>query len=198
MPTAEEVLKRIAALADARSDAALAKILGVSPTTVANWRQRNTVPYEAAATLGERQGVSLDHLIFGRGPVSRRTLERLPELLKAIVHWLEKLEVLANPSARVAAAGVIYLRIAATAKSDAEAFGLVEAEVRYIRDSLSGFGPVTEAAVMAGFANRTAETGEETQLMSPAGQRRAADEEEMAGAHKHRTSRRETQKKGGK
>lgn len=69
--SAESVLSRIAKAADVSKDAEIAKALGVSRSTVATWRARGTVPYEATVEFAERKGLSLDWLLTGVGPMRR-------------------------------------------------------------------------------------------------------------------------------
>lgn len=63
-----EVLKRLHEAFDVSSDAQLARKLQISPGTVSSWRARGSIPYESAVEIAEKDGVSLDWLLLGRGP----------------------------------------------------------------------------------------------------------------------------------
>ena len=69
MPSSGDVLDRIIKLKKMKNDAALARLLGVKPAIISNWRARGTIPYEVVFSICEQDGVTLDYLINGRGPV---------------------------------------------------------------------------------------------------------------------------------
>lgn len=62
---AEEVIERIKTLLDARNDDDVSRYFGVSKSTVGNWRQRNSIPWDYCAKLALEKGKSLDWLIYG-------------------------------------------------------------------------------------------------------------------------------------
>lgn len=66
--TAEDIVARMREVIGAKNDAALAHALGLGVNAPSNWRQRNSPPYSFCAALAQVTGVSLDWLIFGRGP----------------------------------------------------------------------------------------------------------------------------------
>jgi phage repressor protein C with HTH and peptisase S24 domain len=69
MPSSSEILDRIVALKKLKNDAGLARFLNVRPAIVSNWRTRGTIPYEAVFSICEHDGITLDYLMNGRGPI---------------------------------------------------------------------------------------------------------------------------------
>ncbi len=65
---AADVLERLAAHLEAKSDADIARKLNVSRTAVSSWRQRGSIPYAECVTVAKRDGISLDWLLLGIGP----------------------------------------------------------------------------------------------------------------------------------
>lgn len=64
----EAILQRIQAVTGVSTDAALARVFGVSPPTISGWRARRAVPYRKLHELAEERELSLDYLLFGRHP----------------------------------------------------------------------------------------------------------------------------------
>lgn len=64
----EDILSRVASLANAKTDAAIAAEIGVSPQTLANWKRRKSIPIEELHELAERRDISLDYLLLGKLP----------------------------------------------------------------------------------------------------------------------------------
>jgi len=65
---AGEVISRMREVVNAKNDAELAAILGLGGNAPSNWRQRNSPPYAFCANLAAAEGISMDWLVFGRGP----------------------------------------------------------------------------------------------------------------------------------
>lgn len=63
----ETMLDRAKFAVKAKTDLALAEFLGVNASTIAGYKQRETVPLEQCIKIAERTGVSLDWLILGKG-----------------------------------------------------------------------------------------------------------------------------------
>lgn len=61
------MIERAKIAVNAKSDADLARYLGVSTPVVSGYRQRQTVPLEQCVKIAERTGVALDWLILGKG-----------------------------------------------------------------------------------------------------------------------------------
>jgi len=80
MYSAEEILKRLALVLRATSDTEMASALGTAKSTVANWRYRNSVPWEKCLEVAETHGVSLDWLLLGRPQREYSVEERRPVL----------------------------------------------------------------------------------------------------------------------
>ena len=65
IPTVRQVLGRLRASLGVSSDKELARELGISPSTLSSWRQRDAIPYSFCVEYARAKGVSLDWLIFG-------------------------------------------------------------------------------------------------------------------------------------
>ncbi|MDO1510904.1 MULTISPECIES: LexA family transcriptional regulator [unclassified Neisseria] len=61
------ILDRAKISINAKTDLALAKFLGVNASTIAGYKQRETVPLEQCIKISELTGVSLDWLVLGKG-----------------------------------------------------------------------------------------------------------------------------------
>lgn len=97
--TAEDIVARMREVIGAKNDAALAQALGLGVNAPSNWRQRNSPPYSFCAALAQATGVSLDWLIFGRGPQrtgrnppveqTERAVGSAPahRITQFVVHW---------------------------------------------------------------------------------------------------------------
>lgn len=73
----------------AKTDLALAEFLGVNASTIAGYKQRETVPLEQCIKIAERTGVSLDWLILGKGEVggqaaAKSTVQGAFEILETL------------------------------------------------------------------------------------------------------------------
>ncbi|MYD06222.1 MAG: bacteriophage CI repressor [Acidimicrobiaceae bacterium] len=62
----EDVLERLRLELDAHSDRELAQALGVAPSTLSSWRQREVVPYATCVAVALERGVCRDWLILGK------------------------------------------------------------------------------------------------------------------------------------
>ena len=67
--SAIEILNEIRRIKKLGSDAALAKLFGVSQTTLASWRARNSLPYEMIIDFCIKEGIPTDNLLLHQGPV---------------------------------------------------------------------------------------------------------------------------------
>jgi hypothetical protein len=65
--SASAVLDRMREALSVNTDAALGEKLGVAPTTISNWRKRNTIPYKQVIEVSLRQFTSIKWLITGIG-----------------------------------------------------------------------------------------------------------------------------------
>lgn len=68
MPTASEVLDRLKLALEAPTDKAFAERLGVSPSTVATWRRRDSTPYAECINVAVDAMINLHWLFTGEGP----------------------------------------------------------------------------------------------------------------------------------
>lgn len=67
--TCPDVLSRLMRALDARSDAELARALGISPQSVSGARRRGEVPPAWVQSCAERTGCNAHWLFFGQGPM---------------------------------------------------------------------------------------------------------------------------------
>jgi hypothetical protein len=77
--SAGEVIARLREVVGAKNDSELAAALGLGVNAPSNWRQRNSPPYGFCADVAHTYGVSMDWLVFGRGP------KRLGRPVEAVV-----------------------------------------------------------------------------------------------------------------
>lgn len=68
MPSANEILDRLRLALEAPTDKAFAERLGVSPSTVATWRRRDSTPYEECIRVAAEAMINLHWLFTGDGP----------------------------------------------------------------------------------------------------------------------------------
>lgn len=73
------VVHRLKQATGTSSDAALAKVLDISPQTLSSWKSRDRIPYALCVDLALRKGVSLDWLLLGEGGPLRVTSRAMPE-----------------------------------------------------------------------------------------------------------------------
>ncbi len=73
------ILDRAKQVLKIEHDQRLAKLLGVSRTTLASWKRRNSIPAKhlAEVMLYSGDGISFDWLLTGKGPVYRSAEEHL-------------------------------------------------------------------------------------------------------------------------
>ncbi len=62
-----DILLRAREVADATSDNALSKAMGVGRSSISTWRKADTLPFEALFSLASSKGISMDWLLTGMG-----------------------------------------------------------------------------------------------------------------------------------
>ncbi len=67
----EAVLRRMMDFFKVTTDSALARALSVNRQTLAGWRSRDSVPYGECINFCESNGICLDWLLTGEGPMRR-------------------------------------------------------------------------------------------------------------------------------
>lgn len=78
--SSKEIIKRLKIGLELSSDNALADTLGVSKTTLSNWKSRNSLDFPLVFSLCER--ISLDWLLTGKGDMLKSDNEKLIEAHK--------------------------------------------------------------------------------------------------------------------
>jgi len=78
-----EIFARVLDAVDGHRDQDIAEALHVGSGQVSNWRSRGTIPFEKIAEFARDRGLSLDHLILGRG--SNEPEPQAPHLPKLII-----------------------------------------------------------------------------------------------------------------
>jgi hypothetical protein len=69
--SAATVFARIKEVLDLRTDAELAWVLGISPQSLWNRKNKNSVPFREALFIAHRANVSLEYLLTGETPGRR-------------------------------------------------------------------------------------------------------------------------------
>lgn len=64
----DRILYRVRLFSKADTDSAVAKVLGAPRSSLATWISRGTIPYENLAAFANENGISLNWLLFGKGP----------------------------------------------------------------------------------------------------------------------------------
>lgn len=72
MLTASKIIDLIIKHKGFKTDTKLAKYWGITPTTVTNWRKRNSIPFERIITFCKDEGISLDYIFTGEGEMIRK------------------------------------------------------------------------------------------------------------------------------
>lgn len=67
----DAIVERLKASYRVETDRELATILGTSASTLAGWRHRNSIPLQVLIAQSSGMGLSMDYLLFGRGPEIR-------------------------------------------------------------------------------------------------------------------------------
>lgn len=71
MRNIDDILDRIKEIKSLKTDTEMSKLFSVTPQTISTWRKRGTIPYNSLVTLCEREGMSLDWLLTGEGPMKK-------------------------------------------------------------------------------------------------------------------------------
>jgi hypothetical protein len=66
-----DVLERMKKSANLKNDSRLARLLGVTPQALSNYKKRSKVPSDLLIKFADMQGLSVDWLLTGEGPSSR-------------------------------------------------------------------------------------------------------------------------------
>lgn len=98
---ASEIIDRLKKAVSAENDAELARLLGVSRTTLSNWRARNSVPMARLRPLCKEFAVPLDYLFSGRVGIDKLIVPPLDsELLGYVFRMLDRYGFIKLPKAR--------------------------------------------------------------------------------------------------
>ena len=66
-----QVIDKLKEVFSVKSDRALAKAMGVAPTTVNSWRQRQSIPYAECVRIAVEKKLDLNWLLTGEGSMDR-------------------------------------------------------------------------------------------------------------------------------
>lgn len=97
--SADAVIDRMRQALGPKSDADLARALGVPPSTVATWRHRNSVPYEHCVAIAANRGVNLNWLLLGQNEddrYSKLNIELDLQLMMYVIRGVIKNVVIKN------------------------------------------------------------------------------------------------------
>jgi len=93
-----------------KTDAKLSDYWNITPTTVTNWRKRNSIPFERIITFCEDEGISLDYIFTGKGEMIRRDVEGDDPEISELLERARKVLKSGNKVAHEALeAGIRYL-----------------------------------------------------------------------------------------
>lgn len=92
------VLDRFKDALELRTDTDLASILGVSKSTLSNWRSRNSIPLSKIRVACRKYGVPMDYLLTGNVIYDRNKSAIIDtEILGRIFEILDKIGVISLP-----------------------------------------------------------------------------------------------------
>ncbi|MEM4234573.1 MAG: helix-turn-helix domain-containing protein [Candidatus Methanomethylicaceae archaeon] len=86
----EKILERLRMLTGVSTDAELAKLLGVKPTAVYNWRIRNKISLEPVISLCEQYDLSPSFVLYGVGPERMKDLRAWQPNFASLLAGLHK------------------------------------------------------------------------------------------------------------
>ena len=69
MPEIRKIVDRLKKVLGVSRDDEVAKALGMSPQSLNGYKDRRKIPYEKILEFCEKENVSLDHVILGKGQV---------------------------------------------------------------------------------------------------------------------------------
>lgn len=92
MRTVNEILDKIKQIKGLKSDAGLAQLLNVKPSTVANWRARKTLPFENIVAFCEDENINISWLLTGQITTQYIDVDGQKVLTTAKEHGLYKKE----------------------------------------------------------------------------------------------------------
>ena len=72
MLISSKIIDRVIKHKKFKTDLKLAEYWNVTPTTVTNWRKRNSIPFEKIITFCKNEGISLDYIFTGKGEMKRK------------------------------------------------------------------------------------------------------------------------------
>lgn len=90
-----EIVERMKKVSKSHSDKELADIVGVKPPSLAGWKNRNSVPFEALFFIAENFNVSIDWLLHGQHINELTTHEKLALIAFNDLDDRKKLEAIA-------------------------------------------------------------------------------------------------------
>lgn len=67
----DAILARLVKVLGAKNDAELARLLDTNSSTISTWKKRDSVPLAICELIARQQGVSMDWLLYGEGPMRR-------------------------------------------------------------------------------------------------------------------------------
>jgi hypothetical protein len=72
MLISSKIIDRVIKHKGFKTDLKLAEYWCITPTTVTNWRKRNSIPFEKIITFCKDEGISLDYIFTGEGEMIRK------------------------------------------------------------------------------------------------------------------------------
>ncbi|SMC69484.1 Bacteriophage CI repressor helix-turn-helix domain-containing protein [Desulfocicer vacuolatum DSM 3385] len=82
------ILMRVKLILNLKTDAELAKILEIKPTTISAWKRRGNIDLNKIITLCNPMNVSMDWLLYGKGeeciPAANDPTEKIIKMLESM------------------------------------------------------------------------------------------------------------------
>ncbi len=74
-----EVIERMIEAAGLKNSSELARHFETSPSTIANWKKRDTIPYKEVYEISRQFGVSMDWILNGVGDPKEKSIQLAPK-----------------------------------------------------------------------------------------------------------------------
>lgn len=72
-----EIVERLKQLYDVKTDTQLQDKTGIKTNTLRTWKERNSIPYKKLDEISQNESISMNWLLYGKGPVKMEECEKL-------------------------------------------------------------------------------------------------------------------------
>lgn len=66
-PTFVEILERLKAVLDVRTDYQFSKLVGINPGNVSVWKKRDSIPFKLLAKISDKHSINYNYILYGEG-----------------------------------------------------------------------------------------------------------------------------------